>query len=164
MPEHYINPAKPKIRFSLLECIAIGFGAGVVGVAAMTLAEKAEQAITHRPNSEVPGKTLARLLNGDFHSAPTTWNWSMHWGQGILAAGIRGLMSYSGIVGPFGSFLFMGVRLCIDQTLENLTGVGALPWTWPVHEQIIDLMHKAIFAAVTGYVADRMIVGEALNA
>jgi hypothetical protein len=101
----------------------------------------------------------------------------------MLAAGIRGAMSYYGIVGPFGSYLFMGVRLLIDQTLENWTGVGALPWyvyswqheqepvhwphvnrTWPVNEQIIDLLHKAVFAAVTGYVADRVIVGEALNA
>lgn len=106
---------------------------------------------------------------------------AMHWGQGVLAAGIRGLMSYYGIVGPFGSFLFMGVRLLIDQTLENTTGVGALPWydgscpqfprkanvsnrTWPVNEQIIDLVHKAVFAFTTGYVADRLILGEALNA
>lgn len=33
-----------------------------------------------------------------------------------------------------------------------------------MNEQIIDLLHKAMFAAVTGYVADRYIVGEALNA
>ncbi|KAI1610377.1 hypothetical protein EDD37DRAFT_22179 [Exophiala viscosa] len=164
MPEHYINPARPKIRFSLLECIAIGMGAGVVGVATMTLFEKAEQALTHRPNSEVPGKTLSRLFNLNYESSPFAINHTMHWGQGILAAGIRGLMAYNGIVGPFGSFLFMGVRLLIDQTLENATGVGTLPWTWPVNEQIIDLVHKAVFAFTTGYVADRLILGEAPNA
>jgi len=130
----------------------------------MTLGEKAEQAVTHRPNSYVPGKTLARLLGLDFSKSPDAINHAMHWGQGALAAGIRGAMSYYGIVGPFGSYIFMGIRLLIDQTLENLTGVGAPPWTWPVNEQIIDLLHKAIFAAVTGYVADRIIVGEALNA
>ena len=31
-----------------------------------------------------------------------------------------------------------------DQTLENATGVGAPPWTWPTDEQVIDLLHKAI--------------------
>ncbi|EHY59079.1 hypothetical protein HRR83_001652 [Exophiala dermatitidis] len=165
MPENYINPARPKIRFSLLECIAIGLGAGAVGVAAMTLGEKVEQALTHRPNSYVPGKTLARLFNLDSNKwSPDTLNWAMHWGQGILAAGVRGLMSYYGIVGPFGSYLFMGVRLLVDQSLENYTGVGALPWTWPVNEQIVDLLHKAVYAAVTGYVADRLILGSALNA
>ena len=147
----------------------------------MTIAEKTEQSISHRPNSYVPGKTLARLLKFDFYSSPHTYNWTMHWGQGILAAGIRGAMSYYGIVGPFGSYLFMGVRLLIDQTLENWTGVGSLPWfvmvgnacvlspnqifrTWPVSEQIVDLAHKAIFAATTGYVADRLILGDSLNA
>jgi hypothetical protein len=94
----------------------------------MTLGEKAEQTITHRPSSYVPGKTLARLFNLNFQKSPDTINLAMHWGQGILAAGVRGLMSYYGIVGPFGSYLFMGVRLLIDQTLENYTGVGALPW------------------------------------
>jgi hypothetical protein len=34
----------------------------------------------------------------------------------------------------------------------------------PVNEQIIDLAHKAIFAVTTGYVADRLILGESLNA
>jgi hypothetical protein len=37
MPDHYINPARPKIRFSLIECIAIGIGAGAVGVAAYVM-------------------------------------------------------------------------------------------------------------------------------
>lgn len=94
----------------------------------MTLGQKAEQAVTHRPNSYVPGKTLARLFNLDFRSSPDTTNNAMHWGQGMLAAGIRGAMSYYGLVGPYGSYLFMGVRVLIDQTLENWTGVGALPW------------------------------------
>ena len=94
----------------------------------MTITEKVEQSITHRPSSYVPGKTLARLLKLDFHSSPDVINHTMHWGQGILAAGIRGAMSYYGIVGPFGSLLFMSVRLAIDQTLENWTSVGSLPW------------------------------------
>lgn len=138
--------------YSPLQCIAIGFGAGIVGVAvsvssphpltsrpinqphhSMTVAEKAEQLFTNRPNSLVPGKTLATLLgispsSQQFQQNAQTWNHAMHWGQGALAAGLRGLMSYVGIVGPFGSFIFMGVRLLVDQTLENAMGVGALPW------------------------------------
>jgi hypothetical protein len=37
-----------------------GLAAGVVGVAAMTVAEKIEQVFTHRPNSFVPAHTLER--------------------------------------------------------------------------------------------------------
>lgn len=36
--------------------------------------------------------------------------------------------------------------------------------TWPVNEQIIDLIHKGVFAFATGYLCDRLIVGRALNA
>jgi len=46
-----------------------------------------------------------------------------------------------------------------DQTLENATGVGAPPWTWPVDEQIIDLIHKGIYAFTTGAVVDAFVLG-----
>jgi hypothetical protein len=83
----------------------------------------------------------------------------MHWGQGILLGVVRGLMAESGLRGPVGSFLFMNLRLLNDQTLENATGAGAPPWTWPVDEQAIDLIHKGVYAFVAGAVADSLIEG-----
>jgi hypothetical protein len=62
-------------------------------------------------------------------------------------------MSVYGMRGPFVDFIFTGMRLSVDQTLENWTGAGALPWTWPVSEQVIDILHKGVFAFVTGYVS-----------
>ena len=70
-------------------------------------------------------------------------------------------MARRGVRGPIGSFLFMNLRLLNDQTLENATGVGAPPWTWPVDEQVIDLLHKAVYAFTTGLVADRLVSGPA---
>ena len=140
-----------------------GLAAGFVGVTAMTAAEKLEQALTHRPSSFVPGHTLERLLR--LPSKPDEerlWmNWTMHWGQGVLLGALRGLMAERGLRGPVGSFLFMNLRLLNDQTLENATGVGAPPWTWPVDEQVVDLLHKAIYAFVTGAAADRLVAGPA---
>lgn len=138
-----------------------GLVAGLVGVAAMTVAEKLEQRLTHRPSSFVPGHTLERLLRlPSKPDAERLWmNWTMHWGQGMLLGAVRGLMAERGLRGPVGSFLFMNLRLLNDQTLENTTGVGAPPWTWPRDEQVIDLLHKAIYAFVTGVVADRLIAG-----
>ena len=136
-----------------------GLAAGLVGVAAMTAGEKLEQLVTRRPNSYVPAHTLERLL-GRPHKPDEErlWmNWTMHWGQGVLLGALRGLMARRGLRGPVGSFLFMNVRLLNDQTLENATGVGAPPWTWPIDEQVIDLLHKAVYAFVTGTVADRLI-------
>jgi hypothetical protein len=55
--------------------------------------------------------------------------------------------------------MFMNLRLANDQILENATGAGAQPWTWPADEQVIDLTHKGVYAFVTGYIADYLIEG-----
>jgi len=138
-----------------------GLMAGLAGVAVMTAAEKVEQALTGRPNSFVPGHTLERLLRlPRKRDDERLWmNWAMHWGQGVLLGAVRGLMAERGVRGPVGSFLFMNLRLLNDQTVENATGVGAPPWTWPIDEQVIDLLHKAIYAFVTGVAADRLVAG-----
>jgi hypothetical protein len=133
----------------------------VAGVAAMTIAEKLEQALTGRPNSYVPAHTLERLLG--LRPRPDRerlgLNWAMHWGQGIALGLVRAVMARRGIGGPVGSFLFLNLRLLNDQTLENATGVGAPPWTWPRDEQVIDLLHKAVYAFTVGVVADRLVTG-----
>jgi hypothetical protein len=140
-----------------------GLVAGAAGVAAMTLAEKLEQRASGRPNSFVPAHTLERLLRQPFkRDEERLWmNWTMHWAQGILLGAVRSLMAAHGIRGPMGSFLFMNLRLTNDQILENSTGVGAPPWTWPVDEQALDLAHKAVYAFVTGAVADALVHGPA---
>jgi hypothetical protein len=146
---------------STMHTLLRGAAAGLAGVAAMTAAEKIEQQFTHRPNSYVPAKTLAALLGQDPTSRDhdVAFNWAMHWGQGILLGAVRGYMAQAGLRGPVGSLLFTNLRLLNDQTLENGTGVGSPPWTWPIDEQVIDLTHKAIYGFTTGFVADRLIPG-----
>ena len=143
------------------ELVARGLLAGAVGVAAMTLAEKIEQAVTGRPNSYVPAHTLERLLGlerrGERDRDRLLMNWAMHWGQGIVLGAVRALMAERGVRGPAGSFLFLNLRLLNDQTLENATGVGAPPWTWPLDEQAVDLLHKAVYAYAAGMAADRLV-------
>ncbi len=136
-----------------------GLLAGAAGVAAMTLTEKAEQALTKRPNSFVPGRTLLTLLGRKptVETQPLLANWVMHWGQGVLLGAARALMSREGLRGPMGSFLFMNLRLANDQALENATGAGAPPWTWPKNEQVVDLLHKGVYAFITGLVADGLV-------
>jgi hypothetical protein len=138
-----------------------GLFAGAAGVAAMTLAEKIEQKVTRRPNSYVPAHTLERLLGlTEKPDEDRLWlNWTMHWGQGILLGAVRGVMAERGVRGPVGSLIFANLRLINDQALENATDVGSPPWTWPVDEQVIDLLHKGIYAFFTGTVADRLIDG-----
>jgi hypothetical protein len=89
---------------------------------------------------------------------PTTGKWPVAERSSWLGA-LRGIMAERGIRGPVGSFIFLNLRLLNDQSLENATGVGAPPWTWPVDEQVIDIAHKGIYAWVTSLVADRLISG-----
>jgi hypothetical protein len=139
-----------------------GLLAGLAGVAAMTAGEKIEQLFTRRPDSFVPAHTLQRMTrstDGNPDEDNVANNWIMHWGQGIALGAVRALMARHGVRGPMGSFIFLNLRLVNDQTLENATGAGAPPWTWPVDEQVIDLVHKGVYAFVTGYVADRLVAG-----
>ena len=93
------------------EVVSRGLLAGAVGVAAMTLAEKLEQAITKRPNSYVPAHTLERLLG--LPARPDRerlgLNWAMHWGQGIALGAVCALIAERGIHGPVGSFLHLNL-------------------------------------------------------
>ncbi len=141
---------------------AKGAMAGLVGVAAMTAAEKIEQSVTKRPNSYVPGRTLIAILKRrPVESAqPPVMNHAMHWGTGIALGALRGIWSASGLRGPGASAVHSVVRLATDQTFENATGVGAPPPTWPAKEQIIDVAHKAIYSFTTGFVTDRFIQAE----
>jgi hypothetical protein len=135
-----------------------GVLAGLAGAAVMTATEKVEQRLTGRPNSYVPGHTLARLLRlGSPGDDRWTRNMAMHYGTGALAGALRGVMSAANLRGPFASLMHTELRLTIDQTLENATGVGAPPWTWPSDEVVIDFLHKGIYGAVTGAIADALV-------
>ncbi len=141
-----------------LKGAAVGAGSGLVGAAAMAAAAKVEQLATKRPDSYVPGHTLSHLLGlRDPDSDRWVRNMAMHYGSGAVGGAIRGVMAAANLRGPFASLMHTNLRLSFDQTLENATGVGAPPWTWPRDELVIDVTHKAIYAFVTGAVADALV-------
>jgi hypothetical protein len=135
-----------------------GMLAGAGGVAVMTLGEKLEQAITKRPDSFMPAHTLERVLG--LRQKPDrqrgALNLGMHVGQGILLGAWRGVMAEAGLRGPLASAMFTVIRLANDQTLENVTGQGAPPWTWPRDELVVDVVHKSVYAVTTGAIADAL--------
>ena len=144
---------------ALLPAAARGAVAGLAGVVAMTLAEKAEQSVTQRPNSYVPGRALGTLLGRRpaEHEQPLVLNHAMHWGTGLTLGALRGVWAAIGLRGPRASLAHTVVRLAFDQTMENATGVGAPPRTWPAKEQAVDMSHKAVYSFVTGLVAERLV-------
>lgn len=135
-----------------------GLVAGTLGTAVMTMGEKLEQRLTRRPDSHVPARVLQRLTGMPERSGqqPRPVNLAMHFGQGALAGVVRSLMANAGMRGPVASAMFTVVRLSNDQILENATGVGAPPQTWPRKELMVDVLHKAVYGFVTGAVADAL--------
>jgi hypothetical protein len=125
----------------------------------MTATEKLEQAATHRPNSYVPARALLTLVGRtpSDQDAPATWNHAMHWGTGAVLGALRGVWAAIGIRGTEANATHTVVRLAFDQTVENATGVGAPPATWPHLERRVDYTHKAVYSLVTGLLADRWI-------
>jgi hypothetical protein len=138
---------------------ARGAVAGLLGVAVMTAGEKLEQSVTHRPDSYVPGRTLLTLLGRRPRDAdrPVVWNHAMHWATGAALGALRGVWAAVGLRGPRAHAAHTVVRLAFDQTLENTTGCGAPPRTWPVREQAWDTAHKAVYSLATGLVAERLV-------
>jgi hypothetical protein len=136
----------------------LGAAGGVAGAAAMAAGARVEQRFTHRPDSYVPAHTLAHLLGLPRPDADrTVRNVAMHYGTGAVVGALRGIMAAANLRGPLASVMFTNVRLTVDQTLENATGVGAPPWTWPRDELLIDVALKALYALTTGAVADALI-------
>ncbi len=121
--------------------------------------EKLEQAFTHRPNSFVPGRALLTLLRrpAPDDRKPVLWNLAMHYVTGAVVGALRGVWAAVGMRGPRANIAHTAFRLSTDQTIENATGVGAPPHTWPPREQAVDFGHKAVYSFVTGILADRLI-------
>ncbi|KAF2866547.1 hypothetical protein BDV95DRAFT_202691 [Massariosphaeria phaeospora] len=152
-------PAFPQVGFG--KAIAIGLGTGLLGAAVMAGTAKVEQLFTNRPNSYVPGRTVSTHLglSSTFGQHPDMMNQVHHYGMGILAGPVRAAMSYYGVIGPIASFAFALVRIAMDQVVELGAGVSALPWTWPINEQVVDMTHKSIYALVVGYMCDKLVRG-----
>jgi hypothetical protein len=138
--------------------VAVGAGAGLVGAAVMAAAAKGEQLVTGRPDSYVPAHTLGRLLRRrDADRDRRARNLVMHYAAGAAGGAVRGVMAAANLRGPFASLMHTNLRLSFDQTLENLTGAGAPPWTWPRDELLIDVSQKALYSLVTGALSDALI-------
>ena len=142
----------------LKNTVVEGLVAGTVGGAVMTFGEKLEQKLTGRPSSYVPARVLERLTGmGEKPGQQPVWaNWAMHYGQAAALGVLRSVMSEVGLRGPVASAKFTVVRLTNDQILENATGVGAPPETWPRSEIAIDVLHKAVYAFTTGVITDAL--------
>ncbi len=143
----------------LLGALTRGMLAGAVGTIAMTLSERLEMAMTGREASQVPGEVAAHLLPGRDPGAASDvqqLNSPMHWAHGISMGAVRGLLDAGGMRGPTATAAHFALLWGGDALLYRALGVADAPWRWTGAELATDLLHKGVYAVVTGAVYDAL--------
>lgn len=140
-----------------LRKLSLGMIAGVVGTMAMTVSERLEMAVSGREPSQVPGQVGAHLLPGkdpNSSSDVERLNGPVHWAHGISMGALRGALDLAGIQGREASVAHFALLWSGDAALYRALGIADMPWRWDVDELASDMVHKGVYAAVTGAVYD----------
>ncbi len=143
----------------VVRAAARGMIAGAVGTAAMTLTERLEMAISGRAPSTVPGQVGAHLLPGadpGTVSDVARLNGPVHWAHGISMGALRGALDGMGLRGPAASAAHFALLWTGDVALYRALGIAEVPWRWSGDELATDVLHKGVYAAVTGAVYDAL--------
>jgi len=144
---------------NLLGAIGRGLIAGAVGTIAMTLSERLEMAVSGRDASQVPGKVGAHILPGRDPATPSDverLNGPVHWAHGISMGTLRGALDLAGMRGPVATAAHFALLWGGDAALYRGLGVADLPWRWSADELASDMLHKGVYAVVTGAVYDAL--------
>ena len=123
----------------------------------MPLPGRLERTLTGRAPSTVHGEVGAHLLPGAGPVAPSDvarLNGPVDWGHGIAMGGLRGGLGVAGVHGPAATAGHFALVWGGDATLYRALGVADVPWRWSGGELGADLLHKGVYAAVTGAVYD----------
>ncbi len=142
---------------SVARAVARGMVAGALGTVAMTLSQRLEMSLSGRAPSTVPGQVGAHLLPRADAAAPVDvarLNGPVHWGHGIVMGALRGVLDAAGLHGPAASAVHFALVWGGDAALYRSLRIADVPWRWSGDELAADLLHKGVYAAVTGAVYD----------
>lgn len=142
---------------SIGRAAALGMVAGAVGAVAMTVTQRLEMSLSGRAPSTVPGQVGAHLLPGADPASSADvarLNGPVHWGHGVAMGALRGVLDVAGIQGPAASAAHFALVWGGDAALYRTLGIADVPWRWSADELGSDLLHKGVYAAVTGAVYD----------
>lgn len=143
----------------LLSSVGLGMLAGVVGTIAMTASERLEMSMSGREASQVPGQVGAHLLPGKDPKSPSEvsrLNSPVHWVHGIGMGVLRAALDAGGLRGPGASAAHFALVWGGDAALYRALGIADAPWEWDADELAADMLHKGVYAAVTGAVYDAL--------
>ena len=69
---------------------------------------------------------------------------------------LRGALDLAGLRGPQASLAHFALLWGGDAALYRALGIAEMPWRWTSDELATDLLHKGVYAAVTGAVYDTL--------
>jgi hypothetical protein len=69
---------------------------------------------------------------------------------------VRGLLDVAGLHGPAASAAHFALLWGGDAALYRALGIADVPWRWEANELASDMLHKGVYAAVTGAVYDAL--------
>lgn len=143
---------------SVLTMITRGLLAGLVGTVAMTISEMIEMRATGREASTVPAQVGSTLLgvHPDSDEQTGRLNTVVHWGHGALLGATRGLMSITGLRGLQATLGHFAAFWIGDVALYKVLGIAPAPWRWKRQELVIDVLHKGVYALVTGAAYEKL--------
>lgn len=143
----------------LLGALGRGLVAGAVGTVAMTVSERLEMAVSGREGSQVPGQVGASLIPGKNAESPTDvaqLNSAVHWAHGITMGALRGALDVAGLRGASASLAHFTLLWGGDAALYRALGIADVPWRWSPAELATDMLHKGVYAVVTGATYDAL--------
>ena len=144
---------------SVVRAMVRGMVAGAVGTVAMTLSERVEMSLSGRAPSTVPGQVEAHLLPSADPTSPgdvARLGGPVHWGHGVVMGALRGVLDVAGLEGPAASAAHLALVWGGDAALYRTLGIADVPWRWDADELGADLLHKGVYAVVTGAVYDAL--------
>jgi hypothetical protein len=137
---------------AVLEAVGLGLLSGAIGTIALTVAERAEMALTGRSASMVPGQVGAKLSGRDPDGEPELverLNPIVHWAHGIALGAIRGLLDLAGLGALAATLVFYVLVWGGDAGLYRALGIAPAPWRWKPSELATDLFGKGVLAIAT---------------
>jgi len=137
---------------AFVEAVGLGLAAGVIGTIALTVAESAEQRLTGRQSSTIPGQVGTKLAGKDPATNPALvarLNPIVHWVHGISLGAVRGLLDLTGLSALAATVVFVPLVWGGDALLYRMLGIAPAPWKWERGELLTDLYGKGVLALAT---------------
>jgi hypothetical protein len=112
----------------------------------------------HRGRLGVPAQQYVRTVQADVMAPGPSGaaQHPVHWAHGISMGALRGALDQAGLRGLQASAAHFALLWGGDAALYRALGIADVPWRWDADELASDLLHKAVYAAVTGAVYDAM--------